>query len=167
MGLWAHEAMRLFHDRLVEEEEKFWCRDCIIGVARKWFGRDANVEGLDPGGVYSDWLSRDYKLVDKETLFDFVSARLKVFQEEELDVELVVFDEVLEHVLRIDRVLKQPMGHCLLVGDSGSGKNVLSKFVAWMNGLSIFEIKAHSKYGIEDFCCDLRVSDGGGGGENV
>lgn len=48
------------------------------------------------------------------------------------------------------------MGHCLLVGDSGAGKTVLSKFVSWMNGLSIFQIKAHSKYTIEDFNEDLR-----------
>ena len=57
-----------------------------------------------------------------------------MFYEEELDVPLVVFDEVLEHVLRIDRVLRQPMGHVLLAGDSGAGKTVLSKFVSWMNG---------------------------------
>jgi dynein heavy chain 1, cytosolic len=48
------------------------------------------------------------------------------------------------------------MGHCLLVGDSGTGKTVLSKFVSWMNGLSIFQIKAHSRYSLEDFNEDLR-----------
>lgn len=40
---------------------------------------------------------------------------LQVFYEEELDVPLVIFDQVLEHVLRIDAVLRQPMGHLLLV----------------------------------------------------
>ena len=49
------------------------------------------------------------------------------------------------------------MGHCLLVGDSGAGKTVLSKFVSWMNGLSVFQIKAHSRYGLEDFNEDLRL----------
>lgn len=49
------------------------------------------------------------------------------------------------------------MGHCLLVGDSGAGKTVLSKFVAWMNGLSIFQIKAHSKYDLDDFNEDLKT----------
>jgi len=58
-----------------------------------------------------------------------VEARLKTFHEEELNVELVVFDEVLDHVLRIDRVLRQPLGHLLLVGESGSGKTVLSRYV--------------------------------------
>jgi len=33
---------------------------------------------------------------------------------------------------------------------------VLSKFVSWMNGLNIFQIKAHSRYGMEDFNEDLR-----------
>lgn len=49
------------------------------------------------------------------------------------------FDGVLEHVLRIDRVLRQPMGHLLLVGEAGAGKTVLSRFVSWMNGLGIFQ----------------------------
>lgn len=47
---------------------------------------------------------------------------------------------MLEHVLRIDRVLRQPMGHLLLVGEAGAGKTVLSRFVSWMNGLGIFQV---------------------------
>ena len=39
---------------------------------------------------------------------------------------------------------------------SGSGKTTLSRFVAWMNGLSVFQIKVHNKYTAEDFDEDLR-----------
>lgn len=70
----------------------------------------------------------------------YVKARLKVFYEEELDVPLVLFDEVLDHVLRIDRIFRQPQGHLLLIGVSGAGKTTLSRFVAWMNGLSVFQV---------------------------
>lgn len=35
-------------------------------------------------------------------------------------------------------------------------KTVLSKFVSWMNGLQIFQIKVHSRYSIDDFNEDLR-----------
>ena len=63
--------------------------------------------------------------VGLEELRQHVTARLRTFYEEELNVELVVFDEVLDHVLRIDRVLRQPLGHLLLVGESGAGKTVL------------------------------------------
>jgi dynein heavy chain 1 len=82
---------------------------------------------------------------------------LDTFRQEELDIHLVIFDEVLEHILRIDRVLRQPLGHLLLVGASGSGKTVLSKFVSWMNGLSVFQIKVHKHYQPEDFDNDLRA----------
>lgn len=37
---------------------------------------------------------------------DYIEARLKQFYEEELNVPLVVFDSVLDHILRIDRVLR-------------------------------------------------------------
>ena len=66
-----------------------------------------------------------------------MQGKLKVFNEEELSVPLVVFDEVLDHILRIDRVLRQPLGHLLLVGASGVGKTTLTKFVSWMNNLSV------------------------------
>ena len=106
--------------------------------------------------ILKNWLSKRYQEVDSESLRQHVEARLRTFYEEELDVELVVFDEVLDHVLRIDRVLRQPLGHLLLVGDSGAGKTVLSKFCAWMNGLSIFQIKLTKDYSIDDFDVDLR-----------
>lgn len=58
------------------------------------------------------------------------------------------FDGVLEHVLRIDRVLRQPMGHLLLVGEAGAGKTVLSRFVSWMNGLAIFQASAVGRFSL-------------------
>ncbi len=155
--VWAHEGLRLFCDRLVDDDDRKWCHEKIDEVAQKWFaGVDFEV-ALKRPLFYTSWLSKDTRKVDREELKEFLSARLRVFYEEELDVPLVVFDEVLEHILRIDRVLRQPMGHLLLCGDSGAGKTVLSRFVSWMNGLNIFQIKAHSRYGAEDFFGDLRT----------
>jgi dynein heavy chain 1 len=155
--IWAHEGLRLFCDRLVSDEDKRWCHNKIDEVAQKWFaGVDFDV-ALKRPLFYTSWLSKETRQVGREELKEFLSARLRVFYEEELDVPLVIFDEVLEHILRIDRVLRQPMGHLLLCGDSGAGKTVLSKFVSWMNGLNIFQIKAHSRYGMDDFSEDLRT----------
>ena len=152
--LWAHEALRLFYDRLISDDERSWINAKIDEVAEACWG--ALGDALQRPIMFSSWLSKNYVSVGKEELRAFTAARLKVFYEEILDIPLVLFDDVLEHVLRIDRVLKQPMGHALLVGESGAGKTVLSKFAAWMNGLSIFQIKCHSNYGIEDFNEDLR-----------
>jgi len=154
--LWGHEALRLFHDRLVTDEEKEWADKLVDEVAAKHFPQvDPNC--LARPLLYSCWLTKNYLPVDRQSLREFVAARLKVFYEEELDVKLVIFDDVLEHVLRIDNILRQPMGHLLLVGESGAGKTVLSKFVSWMNGLSIFQIKTNSRYTSEQFDEDLRT----------
>jgi dynein heavy chain 1, cytosolic len=167
--IWAHEGLRLFADRLVLEEDRKWCNSLLDEVAKKHFAHVDFGAALARPLFYTNWVSKDTRRIERNELKEFLTARLKVFYEEELDVPLVVFDEVLEHVLRIDRVLRQPMGHVLLAGDSGAGKTVLSKFVSWMNGLSIFQIKAHSRYGMEDFCEDLRtvMRRVGVGGEKI
>ncbi|XP_018494643.2 dynein heavy chain, cytoplasmic [Galendromus occidentalis] len=154
--LWAHEGLRLFQDRLVEDQERQWTDENIDAVAMKYFPSVDAGEALARPILYSNWLSKDYVPVKREELRDYVRARLKIFYEEELDVQLVLFNEVLDHVLRIDRIFRQPQGHLLLIGVSGAGKTTLSRFVAWMNGLKVFQIKVHNRYNAADFDEDLR-----------
>ncbi|KAI9745692.1 MAG: Dynein heavy chain, cytoplasmic [Claussenomyces sp. TS43310] len=154
--IWAHEALRLFQDRLVAEEERKWTNEAVNRIALEHFPTIDEHSALGGPILFSNWLSKNYVPVDREQLREFVKARLKTFCEEEVDVPLVLFNDVLEHVLRIDRVFRQPQGHLILIGVSGSGKTTLSRFVAWMNGLKVFQIKVHGKYSAEDFDDDLR-----------
>ncbi|KAL2153811.1 hypothetical protein VTH82DRAFT_4967 [Thermothelomyces myriococcoides] len=154
--IWAHEALRLFQDRLVAEEERKWTDEAVHRIAMEYFPTIDEQKALGGPILFSNWLSKHYMPVDREQLRDFVKARLKTFCEEEVDVPLILFNDVLEHVLRIDRVFRQPQGHLILIGVSGSGKTTLSRFVAWMNGLKVFQIKVHGRYSAEDFDEDLR-----------
>ena len=154
--IWAHEALRLFQDRLVAEDERSWTDDMVRHIALEHFPTVDEAEALRGPILFSNWLSKYYVPVEREQLRDFVKARLKTFCEEEVDVPLILFNDVLDHVLRIDRVFRQPQGHLILIGVSGSGKTTLSRFVAWMNGLKVFQIKAHGKYSADDFDDDLR-----------
>ena len=154
--IWAHEALRLFQDRLIDEEERKWTDECVHRIALEHFPTIDEQKALGGPILFSNWLSKNYVPVDRDVLRDFVKARLKTFCEEEVDVPLILFNDVLEHVLRIDRVFRQPQGHLILIGVSGSGKTTLSRFVAWMNGLKVYQIKVHGKYSAEDFDEDLR-----------
>lgn len=80
-----------------------------------------------------------------------------------MNVRLVAFDEMVDHAARIERVLRQPVGcaplrafsithdgsamtvglrrHMLLVGESGAGKTTLTRFVAWMMGMSVSQVE--------------------------
>lgn len=154
--IWAHEALRLFQDRLIAEEERKWTEECVHRVAMEHFPTIDEDKALGGPILFSNWLSKNYVPVERDQLRDFVKQRLKTFCEEEVDVPLILFNDVLEHVLRIDRVFRQPQGHLILIGVSGSGKTTLSRFVAWMNGLKVYQIKVHGKYSGEDFDEDLR-----------
>ena len=154
--VWAHEALRLFQDRLVAEEERQWTDDTVRRIALQHFPTIDEMTALQGPILFSNWLSKNYVPVEREQLREFVKARLKTFCEEEVDTPIILFNDVLEHVLRIDRVFRQPQGHLILIGVSGSGKTTLSRFVAWMNGLKVFQIKVHRKYSGADFDDDLK-----------
>lgn len=153
--LWAHEALRLFEDRLTTEEEKVWCQEAIDRISREHF-KNFDSKALERPILYSTYLTKNYSSVQIEDLRNYVIAKLRVFNEEKYSIQLVVFDAVLDHIIRIDRVLRQPIGHLLLVGASGVGKTTLSRFVSWMNGLDVFQIKAGKNFGLADFDANLR-----------
>lgn len=154
--IWAHEALRLFHDRLVQDDERKWTHELLHNVAYKHFVNVDLITTLKMPILYSNWLTKDYLPVDGDELKAFVKARMKTFCEEDLDKPLILFDDLLDHILRIDRVLRQPQGHLILIGLSGSGKTTLSRFVAWMTGLRVVQLKTTRKYTQEDFDTDLR-----------
>jgi dynein heavy chain 1 len=152
----VHEGLRLFRDRLVTEAEQQWTDKHMDECFTKAFpGLDTTC--LSRPLLFTTVLTRAYTSVDIEELRKHVQERLKMFADEELDVQLVVFDSMLDHVIRIDRVLRQPLGHMLLAGASGVGKTVLSKFAAWLGNMSVFQIKAHRGYTLKDFEDDLRT----------
>lgn len=120
--IWAHEALRLFSDRLVDDEERLWTSKLVDATAAAHFTGADLQQALHRPILFSNWTSRHYLPIEQEVLREFTKARLRTFYEEELDVPLVLFDDVLEHVLRIDRVMRQSQGHMLLIGVSGCGK---------------------------------------------
>ena len=124
MRLFINEGERIFGDRLVFPDEHEWTSTKFDECAAEHMG--ASGQDLEKPIIFSTYLSGVYSEVDREELRAYIHERLRVFNEEELNVELVIFDEALEHISRIDRVLRQPLGHLLLVGASGAGKTVLS-----------------------------------------
>jgi dynein heavy chain 1 len=149
--LLVHEGLRIFSDRLVLETDKTWTDEIVDSIVLRHFP-NVDSDCVQRPLLFSAWIqyvyiiiiltlnSKNYVSVERTQLRDLLTQRLKSFAEEELEVKLVLFDSVLEHILRIDRVLKQPLGHLLLVGASGAGKTVLSRFCAWMNGFSVFQV---------------------------
>ena len=84
-------------------------------VANKYF-LDKSADCLQRPIYYTPYLTGDYTSVKQEELKQYIEQKLEIFYEEVVNTPIVVFQSVLDHILRIDRVLRQPLGHCLLVG---------------------------------------------------
>lgn len=154
--LWFHEGLRIFSDRLVEDEERKWTRKIFHDAVLTFFPHTSLEGALVEPVLFSTWLSSEYEPVSLDELKRFVGERLKVFSEEETNVELILHEDMLDHILRIDRVLRQRQGHMILVGPSTSGKSTMAKFVAWTNGIRTVQLRVHSGYSIDDFDETLR-----------
>lgn len=154
MRLALHEGLRIFSDRLVDSDDRGWSDSRLSDIICQEFGVGPDV--VQGPILFSCYIENHYSEVDREVLRELVQRKLEIFYEEELSVHLVIFDQVLDHIVRMDRVLRQPLGHLLLVGASGAGKTVLSKFVSWMNGLSVYQIKAGRNYDVLAFEADVR-----------
>ncbi len=139
VDLWRHECSRVFCDKLATDKDKSAFHQVLNDISREVFGergeegskaeflmanfmRDAvyNEDGVlveeapkvyEPGGSLENIRSRVQSYMDAHNV-DFPSKKL----------ELVLFDDALKHLLRLNRLLETPRGSALLVGVGGSGK---------------------------------------------
>ncbi len=70
-------------------------------------------------------------------------------------MNLVLFEDAIQHILRINRILESPRGNALLVGVGGSGKQSLSRLAAYISSLEVFQITLRKGYSIPDLKLDL------------
>lgn len=156
LRIWAYEAWRIFADKLTSESEKEIFENILHQTALKYFPHEEMSLIRSSLLLFSPWLSLEYKEVSKTDLLDFIKQRFKTFCEEETEIYFIIYDQMLDHILRIDRILRQVQGHGMLLGPSRTGKTTMTKFVAWLNGLTVLQPNMHRNYTILEFDEFLR-----------
>jgi dynein heavy chain len=72
------------------------------------------------------------------------------------NMNLVLFDDALEHVVRISRIIGLPRGSALLVGVGGSGRQSLTRLAAYIARQDVYQIQLTANYKMNDFLEDVR-----------
>lgn len=72
-------------------------------------------------------------------------------------MNLVMFEDAMYHVCRINRILEAPRGNALLVGVGGSGKQSLSRIASFISTLEVFQVQLRKGYSMNDLKADLAL----------
>ena len=175
LRLWVHECERVFGDRLVTESETAVFRGMLTSVADHTFSSSAEdmVEplmqrplvctsfagGITPAGgsgnnsnsVNAASSTTAYTPVpDLTRLKTVLDGKLQEYNESNAMMDLVLFEQAMEHVTRICRILSNPSGHAMLIGVGGSGKQSLTRLAAFICGYEVKQLAVTARFKVDD-----------------
>uniref|UniRef100_A0A8D2LWB0 Dynein axonemal heavy chain 11 n=1 Tax=Varanus komodoensis TaxID=61221 RepID=A0A8D2LWB0_VARKO len=154
VSLWLHESSRVYGDQLVEAKDYNLFNRKLI---------DTDVEDhilLQQPLIYCHFANGvenlNYMPVkDWEVLKKILGEALENYNELNASMNLVLFEDAMQHVCRISRILESSRGYALLIGVGGSGKQSLSRLAAYISSLQVFQISLRKDYTIQDLRVDL------------
>uniref|UniRef100_A0A673T414 Dynein axonemal heavy chain 14 n=1 Tax=Suricata suricatta TaxID=37032 RepID=A0A673T414_SURSU len=129
----AHEATRVFHDRLIDDPEKGLFYQILSKELENYFQVNWTKEKLmNDSTVFVDFLDINKphrkKMYQSTNDYNKLTSVLSEFQmrlsstSSETFHPLVFFKEAIQHIARAARILRQPGSHMLLIGVDGCGK---------------------------------------------
>lgn len=71
-------------------------------------------------------------------------------------INVVLFEFLVEFLIKIYRIIKMPFSHAILIGIEGSGKRSLSHLATYLANYQFYEIKLEATYSQEDWYSDLK-----------
>ena len=156
--LWMHECCRVFHDRLINDDDKQWFTKLICELSNVYFRVRLDYNELfgDNGHLlFGDLLKLDstkaYEEIRdvnklKTTLLEYLDDYNITAQSK---MHLVFFEDAIEHIVRVSRVLRQPRGNMMLIGVGGSGKQSLTKLSCHMLGQIAKQVEITKNFGTD------------------
>lgn len=79
-------------------------------------------------------------VLDWGTLNKILTEALSSYNELNAAMDLVLFEDAMSHICKINRILESPRGNALLVGVGGSGKQSLSRLAAFLSSMEVFQV---------------------------
>lgn len=166
LRLFYHETTRVFHDRLINIEDKNIFKALMKEVCMDHFNRPV-INDNEPPILFGDFMvfgkpknERIYDEIRDHTklesvLNDYIADYNSVAVGKQM--KLILFQDAMEHTVRLARLLRSDRGNGLLVGVAGMGKQSLTRLASHVNEYNCWQIEMRRNYDLNAFHEDLRV----------
>uniref|UniRef100_A0A672SY14 Dynein axonemal heavy chain 17 n=1 Tax=Sinocyclocheilus grahami TaxID=75366 RepID=A0A672SY14_SINGR len=159
--IFLHESNRVYRDKMVEDKD-FDIFDKLQSetVKKSYEDMEETLEETRAMNMYCHFATGigepKYMVVQSwGSLNKTLLEALDGYNEVNAAINLVLFEDAMSHICRINRILESPRGNALLVGVGGSGKQSLTRLAAFISSLEVFQITLKKGYGIPDLKSDL------------
>jgi len=171
--LWAHECIRVFHDRLITQEDRDMFMGLLKEVVQEKFKREWDKLVTVSPILFASFVPTIYpdddttkkpiknlycELVDREKLIKECKDALIDFNDspDTKKMDLVLFMDAIEHVVKCFRIITTSKGNGLLVGVGGSGRKSLASLATHIADYELFIIEISKSYGVNEWKEDMR-----------
>lgn len=159
--------MRVFHDRLINKHDKRWFTEMVTKILGQHFRLAMTHDQVfvENNIIFVDFLKGDFVMEEREyelvTNMTLLNRRVGEFLDDYnssggKEMKLVFFNDAIEHLSRLCRILRQQRGNAMLVGVGGCGKQSLTKLAAFMCHCEFFQIQVTKDYKLSSFREDLK-----------
>ena len=158
--LFLHESERVYCDKLVDKEDIQLFAKIQRDVIKKTLEDVNEEECFKQPNIYCHFAQGvgDPKYAPIEgwsSLNKLLTDALDNYNELNAAMNLVLFEDAMMHICRINRILESPRGNALLIGVGGSGKQSLSRLAASISSLEVFQVTLRKGYSIVDLKTDI------------
>lgn len=160
--LWMHESYRVYGDKMVDSKDIDFLGKIVMEVLKKGFEEIDEGEVMEKPLLFCHFAEgmgdpkyhqiRDFKVLDK-----LLNEALNGYNDLVAAMNLVLFEDAMYHICRINRILEGPRGNALLVGVGGSGKQSLTRLSAFISSIEVFQIQLKKGYSMNDMKADLST----------
>ncbi|OWF46435.1 Dynein heavy chain 6, axonemal [Mizuhopecten yessoensis] len=176
--LFAHEATRVFHDRLIFHEDRDMFFQFLSDILHDYFKVKWSKDMLmNKQVLFGDFFEMEATLHVYRPMSDRTKLA-QVLEEYYMRMnygntkasQMVFFKDAVEHITRAARVFRQPGGHMMLVGLDGTGKATVVQLAAHISNCELFKLTLQRGYNFSEFRDDLKklfLSSGVKGKKNV
>ncbi|KAG8222095.1 hypothetical protein J437_LFUL000858, partial [Ladona fulva] len=160
--LWMHETQRVYGDKLTDEKDLEAFAKIQGDIVKKNFEEvDEAAIGERPN-IYCHFAlgigePKYMPISDWTCLAKLLHEALVSYNDLVAAMNLVLFEDAMMHVCRINRILESPRGSALLVGVGGSGKQSLARLAAFISSLEVAQIQLRKGYGVLDLKAELSA----------